>query len=233
MADEPLSQDAIEALLAAEAAGTDEAAPASAPEADAEPAKPRKRAKAADAEVAEPVEAAADGPLSQDAIEALLAAESTAEPVAAADEPGGDGPLSQEDIEALLAAESIPASQSLAAADPMPAFDAPLPLVEDIALDELHPIEAPLDDRAQIELLLDVPLAITVELGQATVTIRDLLELGQGSILPLDRRAGEPVDVLVNGQRLARGEVVVIDEDFGIRVTDVVSRSDRLRSMGE
>jgi flagellar motor switch protein FliN len=72
-----------------------------------------------------------------------------------------------------------------------------------------------------------------VELGQATVTIRDLLELGQGSILPLDRRAGEPVDVLVNGQRLARGEVVVIDEDFGIRVTDVVSRSDRLRSMGE
>jgi flagellar motor switch protein FliN/FliY len=119
------------------------------------------------------------------------------------------------------------------APDLPPAFDAPLPLVEDIALDELHPIEAPLDDRAQIELLLDVPLAITVELGQATVTIRDLLELGQGSILPLDRRAGEPVDVLVNGQRLARGEVVVIDEDFGIRVTDVVSRSDRLRSMGE
>ena len=142
------------------------------------------------------------------------------------EEPVGDGPLSPEDIEALLAAESVPTPQA-------EGFDAPLPLVEDIALDELFPVEAPLDDRAQIELLLDVPLAITVELGQATVTIRDLLELGQGSILPLDRRAGEPVDVLVNGQRLARGEVVVIDEDFGIRVTDVVSRSDRLRSMGE
>ena len=224
MADEPLSQDAIEALLAAETAGADEAAPA------AEPAKPRKRAKAADSEVAEP---AADGPLSQDAIEALLAAEATeAEPAAAA-APAGDGPLSQDDIEALLAAESIPTPEGYGDPDLPPAFDAPLPLVEDIALDELFPIEAPLDDRAQIELLLDVPLAITVELGQATVTIRDLLELGQGSILPLDRRAGEPVDVLVNGQRLARGEVVVIDEDFGIRVTDVVSRSDRLRSMGE
>jgi flagellar motor switch protein FliN/FliY len=224
MADEPLSQDAIEALLAAESAAAE-------PEAVAEPepaAKPRKRAKAADADAAEPVEAAADGPLSQDAIEALLAAEAAADPVLAADEPAGDGPLSQEDIEALLAAEPVPMNPDLP-----PAFDAPLPLVEDIALDELHPIEAPLDDHAQIELLLDVPLAITVELGQATVTIRDLLELGQGSILPLDRRAGEPVDVLVNGQRLARGEVVVIDEDFGIRVTDVVSRSDRLRSMGE
>jgi flagellar motor switch protein FliN/FliY len=224
MADEPLSQDAIEALLAAESAAVEETAPAAEPAAEA---KPRKRAKAA-----EPEAEAADGPLSQDAIEALLAAEAhQAEPVAAVDEAGHAGPLSQEDIEALLAGESVPMPASEAALPP--SFDAPLPLVEDIALDELHPIEAPLDDRAQIELLLDVPLAITVELGQATVTIRDLLELGQGSILPLDRRAGEPVDVLVNGQRLARGEVVVIDEDFGIRVTDVVSRSDRLRSMGE
>ncbi len=233
MADEPLSQDAIEALLAAESAAAEE--PASAAAEAAEPAaeaKPRKRAKATEPDAGAPVEAAADGPLSQDAIEALLAAEAhPAEPVAAVDESAHDGPLSQEDIEALLAGESVPVPAS--EAERPATFDAPLPLVEDIALDELYPIEAPLDDRAQIELLLDVPLAITVELGQATVTIRDLLELGQGSILPLDRRAGEPVDVLVNGQRLARGEVVVIDEDFGIRVTDVVSRSDRLRSMGE
>jgi len=202
MADDALSQDAIEALLAAETAGQD---PAAAP-------------------------AASDGPLSQDAIEQLLAAESAVEPLEVAElvaDEASDGPLSQADIEALLAAEPGPAA-SLPAA---PA--APEPVVEAIALDELHAMEAPIDERAQIELLLDVPLAITVELGQATVTIRELLELGQGSILPLDRRAGEPVDVLVNGQRLARGEVVVIDEDFGIRVTDVVSRGDRLRSMGE
>jgi flagellar motor switch protein FliN/FliY len=182
---------------------------------------------AAETSVQEPA-AGADGPLSQDAIEALLAAETS--PAADVDdfesEATSDGPLSQADIEALLAAEQVPA--------PLPAaYAEPEPLVEEIALDELYALEAPIDEHAQIELLLDVPLAITVELGQATVTIRELLELGQGSILPLDRRAGEPVDVLVNGQRLARGEVVVIDEDFGIRVTDVVSRGDRLRSMGE
>jgi flagellar motor switch protein FliN/FliY len=171
-----------------------------------------------------------DQPLSQDAIEALLATEaSAAEPD---DEASSDGPLSQADIEALLMAEEVPAEAAdFTPSGPLPAVSGPL--VEDIALDELYPMQAPLDEHAEIELLLDVPLAITVELGQATVTIRELLELGQGSILPLDRRAGEPVDVLVNGQRLARGEVVVIDEDFGIRVTDVVSRRDRLRSMGE
>ncbi len=173
----------------------------------------------------------ADEPLSQDAIEALLAAEASGD--APPGESAGDGPLSQADIEALLAAEEVPAEAVEAEEDRTAAADGFEPLVEEIALDELHAMEAPLDETAQIELLLDVPLAITVELGQATVTIRELLELGQGSILPLDRRAGEPVDVLVNGQRLARGEVVVIDEDFGIRVTDVVSRRDRLRSMGE
>ena len=70
-----------------------------------------------------------------------------------------------------------------------------------------------------------------MELGQAKRTIRELLELGQGSILHLTRHAGEPVDVLVNGQHIARGEVVVIDENFGIRVTEVVSPADRLRTM--
>jgi flagellar motor switch protein FliN/FliY len=183
---------------------------------------------AAESTPQEPAVAPSDGPLSQDAIEALLAAETAPAPDVEDAEPyaPSDGPLSQADIEALLSAEQVPA--------PVPATRAEHePLVEEIDLDELYAIEAPIDEHAQIELLLDVPLAITVELGQATVTIRELLELGQGSILPLDRRAGEPVDVLVNGQRLARGEVVVIDEDFGIRVTDVVSRGDRLRSMGE
>jgi len=92
-------------------------------------------------------------------------------------------------------------------------------------------VRAPIDERAEIDLLLDVPLQITVELGQARRTIRELLELGQGSILHLTRHAGEPVDVLVNGQHIARGEVVVIDENFGIRVTEVVSPAERLRTM--
>ena len=105
------------------------------------------------------------------------------------------------------------------------------PLIEDVSFAELPPVRAPIDERAEIDLLLDVPLQITVELGQARRTIRELLELGQGSILHLTRHAGEPVDVLVNGQHIARGEVVVIDENFGIRVTEVVSPAERLRTM--
>jgi flagellar motor switch protein FliN/FliY len=140
--------------------------------------------------------------------------------------------LSQPAVEALLTGEMAAAPAPATAAPAVPATVAAEPVVEEIAFDALHPIEAPIAQRAGIEVLLDVPLSITVELGQATVTIRDLLDLGQGSILRLDRHAGEPVDVLVNGRRLARGEVVVMEEDFGIRVTDVVPQQERIRSMG-
>jgi flagellar motor switch protein FliN/FliY len=202
MADE-LDQDAIEALIAAQAA----------------------EAAGADAPADEPVEAelVAEEAPEVDAIEAeLLAAEETEHaPV------GDDAPLSPEQIEALLTAEAGPA---VPAAPPRPPAVA-APLIEEVAFTELPPVRAPMEEHAEIDLLLDVPLQITVELGQARRTIRELLELGQGSILHLTRHAGEPVDVLVNGQHIARGEVVVIDENFGIRVTEVVSPAERLRTM--
>ncbi len=176
--------------------------------------------------------------LDQALIEALLAAHFEATPAPA--EPAGDddAALSQAQIEAILAGEPLAAEPAPLPAAPvestavtMPA--PPAPVVEDVAFEPLHEIEAPVERPAGIEVLMDVPLSISVELGRTTVTIRDLLDLGQGSILRLDRHAGEPVDVLVNGRRLARGEVVVMEEDFGIRVTDVVSAAERLRSMGE
>jgi len=79
-----------------------------------------------------------------------------------------------------------------------------------------------------IGLLMDVTMNITVELGRATMTIRDILSLGEGSIIELQKLAGEPVDLLVNGKLIARGEVVVIDENFGVRVTDIISQADRV-----
>jgi flagellar motor switch protein FliN/FliY len=106
------------------------------------------------------------------------------------------------------------------------------PLIEDVELEQLLPYDADPADQTDIGLLLEVPLSISVELGRTSLTIRELLALGQGSILQLDRHAGEPVDVLVNGKRLARGEVVVIDEDFGIRVTEVVTPEERISGMG-
>jgi flagellar motor switch protein FliN/FliY len=84
-----------------------------------------------------------------------------------------------------------------------------------------------------IELLLDVPLQVTVELGRTQLRIRNVLELVPGSIIELEKLAGEPVDVLVNGRQIARGEVVVIDEEFGVRITDIASRAARLRDVAE
>jgi flagellar motor switch protein FliN/FliY len=106
------------------------------------------------------------------------------------------------------------------------------PVIEEIELEQLLPFDADPTNDTDIGLLLEVPLSISVELGRTSLTIRELLALGQGSILQLDRHAGEPVDVLVNGKRLARGEVVVIDEDFGIRVTEVVTPEERISGMG-
>ncbi len=83
-------------------------------------------------------------------------------------------------------------------------------------------------DRNNIGLLMDVPLQIAVELGRATKKIREILEFGQGSIIELDKLAGEPVDILVNGKTIAKGEVVVIDESFGVRITDIIHPSKRL-----
>ncbi len=82
-----------------------------------------------------------------------------------------------------------------------------------------------------LSLLLDVPLHVTVELGRAKKAIRDILELTPGAILELDKLAGEPVDILVNNKRIAIGEVVVIDENFGVRVTDIISPTDRLKNL--
>lgn len=83
-------------------------------------------------------------------------------------------------------------------------------------------------DRNNINLLMDVPLQITVELGRTNKKIREILEFGQGSIIELDKLAGEPVDILVNGKTIAKGEVVVIDESFGVRITDIIHPSKRI-----
>lgn len=84
-----------------------------------------------------------------------------------------------------------------------------------------------------IGLLLDVEMTMTVELGRTTKLVKDILGLGEGSIIELDKLAGEPVDLLVNGKLIARGEVVVIDENFGVRVTDIVSQDERFRSVNK
>jgi len=82
-----------------------------------------------------------------------------------------------------------------------------------------------------IDFILDIPLEVTVELGSTTLPIYDLLQLGQGSIIELNKIAGEPLEILVNGKLIAKGEVVVVNEKFGIRLTDVVSPQERIEKL--
>jgi flagellar motor switch protein FliN/FliY len=82
-----------------------------------------------------------------------------------------------------------------------------------------------------LEIILDIPVSISMAVGSTSITIRNLLQLNQGSVIELDRLAGEPLDVLVNGTLIAHGEVVVVNEKFGIRMTDVISPAERIKNL--
>jgi flagellar motor switch protein FliN/FliY len=83
-----------------------------------------------------------------------------------------------------------------------------------------------------LDFLLDIPLEVSVELGRATILINDLLQLGQGSVIELTKLAGEPLEILVNGKLIARGEPVVVNEKFGVRITDIISPIERVKQLG-
>jgi flagellar motor switch protein FliN/FliY len=87
------------------------------------------------------------------------------------------------------------------------------------------------EDLSSLERIMDIPLVVTVELGRTSIQIGDLLQLAQGSIVELTKLAGEPLDVLVHGKLVARGEAVVINDQFGVRLTDIVSPSERIESL--
>ena len=114
------------------------------------------------------------------------------------------------------------------------------------ALDDIEDIEAPgeeggdvVDEAApttggetkSLDLILDIPLTVAVELGRSKMLINDLLQLGQGSVIELTKLVGEPLEVLVNQKLVARGEVVVVNEKFGVRLTDIVSPMERVQSL--
>ena len=86
-------------------------------------------------------------------------------------------------------------------------------------------------DEVNLDVILDIPVTLSVEIGRTRQTIRNLLQLNQGSVVELDRLAGEPMDVLVNGTLIAHGEIVVVNEKFGIRLTDVISAAERVKKL--
>ncbi|CAE6908543.1 flagellar motor switch protein FliN [Pseudomonas marincola] len=130
----------------------------------------------------------------------------------------GDDDANQADIDAMLADTAKPAAPRA----PMEEFAggaAP-------SNSTLTNLEGP-----NLDVILDIPVSISMEVGNTDITIRNLLQLNQGSVIELDRLAGEPLDVLVNGTLIAHGEVVVVNEKFGIRLTDVISPSERIKKL--
>ena len=113
---------------------------------------------------------------------------------------------------------------SVAAAAPTDAPTAPVDHLQDDSAEVA-------DEDANIEVILDIPVTIAMEIGRTTISIRNLLQLNHGSVVELDRLAGEPMDVMVNGTLIAHGEVVVVNDKFGIRLTDVVSAAERLKKL--
>jgi len=99
-----------------------------------------------------------------------------------------------------------------------------------VQLDELKDESAPASD-GKLDVILDIPVTLTVEVGGTDIAIRNLLQLSQGSVVELDRVAGEPLDVRVNGTLIASGEVVVVNDRYGIRLTDVISPQERIRRL--
>lgn len=104
---------------------------------------------------------------------------------------------------------------------------------EEDGLEPMEPVEVAshADMAGNLDRILDIPLVVSVELGRTSIQIGDLLQLAQGSIVELTKLAGEPLDVLVHGKLVARGEAVVINDQFGVRLTDIVSQTERLESL--
>lgn len=117
----------------------------------------------------------------------------------------------QDDIDAVLAATNDNVS--------------PAPM------DEFSNSPSNVEGAPDLDVIMDIPVRISMEVGNTEISIRNLLQLNQGSVIEMDRLAGEPLDVLVNGTLIAHGEVVVVNEKFGIRMTDVISPSERIKKL--
>ena len=110
------------------------------------------------------------------------------------------------------------------------------PKVEEQATEGVEPGEDELEEQEganQLDFILDIPLELSVELGRTKMLVNNLLQLGQGSIVELNKLAGEPLEVYINRKLIARGEVVVVNEKFGVRLTDIITPMDRVKSLAE
>ena len=126
--------------------------------------------------------------------------------------------IAEDDWAAAMAEQTAPAETATASTD---------------VFQELSGTTTPGGATHDIDFILDIPVLLTVELGRTKIAIRNLLQLAQGSVVELDGLAGEPMDVLVNGCLIAQGEVVVVNDKFGVRLTDIITPAERIRKLNK
>jgi flagellar motor switch protein FliN/FliY len=126
--------------------------------------------------------------------------------------------IAEDDWAAAMAEQAIPAATATASTD---------------VFQELSGTTTPGGATHDIDFILDIPVLLTVELGRTKIAIKNLLQLAQGSVVELDGLAGEPMDVLVNGCLIAQGEVVVVNDKFGVRLTDIITPAERIRKLNK
>ncbi|WP_419343166.1 flagellar motor switch protein FliN [Achromobacter sp. PD1] len=143
-----------------------------------------------------------------------------------------DGLKPQDDWAAAMAEQTSAAAPAAAPAPAAAAPAAPAAAAQPAAQSVFKPLAGATGGTgADIDLIMDVPVQLTVELGRTRLTIKNLLQLGQGSVVELDGLAGEPMDIFVNGYLIAQGEVVVVEDKYGIRLTDIITPSERINRL--
>ncbi|TNE81968.1 MAG: flagellar motor switch protein FliN [Gammaproteobacteria bacterium] len=156
-------------------------------------------------------------------------------------EKDGDAALSESPEVAETAAEEDPWAAALAEQQEVEATRATTDPIQDAAVEDSAPagdsVFKPLDGAAaapharELDIIMNVPVRLNVELGRTRIPIKQLLELTQGSVLELDGLAGDPMDILINGYLIAQGEVVVVEDKYGIRITDIITPSERVKKL--
>jgi flagellar motor switch protein FliN/FliY len=143
-------------------------------------------------------------------------------------EENNDSPISEDDWGAAIAEQEKADADAAAKA-----AAAPQPVATSAVFKEFSSKGSQTETHNDIDFILDIPVQLTVELGRTKIAIKNLLQLAQGSVVELDGLAGEPMDVLVNGCLIAQGEVVVVNDKFGIRLTDIVTPAERIRKLNK
>lgn len=125
------------------------------------------------------------------------------------------------------------AEQAATIAPPPPPAAAPAPAMSNAGETVFKPLDkgAPSGGMRDLEMIMNIPVKLTVELGRTRITIKQLLELAQGSVIELEGLAGEPMDILINGYLIAQGEVVVVEDKYGIRITEIITPSERVQKL--